>query len=236
MNITKPKLIKPKLFGDLNVWGEKLNETIDIQDIFNRDVVEAFETHEFELKRLDKEKLSIADVPSVVKPVMDNYIETGIKPVVDEYLNTEKKPELDDYTSQKKEELGSYVEEVSKVDINNYTTTKKTEINTLTIENKSQLDSHTTLKEKQLDTYEKTKETELNNYTNTMKDRVTQHTDEEIGRLLSLGVDEILSEIKELTDEIERLEAEKDIITSNEGKKYRLGIDERGILYTQEVQ
>lgn len=189
-NLTKPELVKPTINGDTDVWGRKLNDNIDKQDVFNAKLIEDSESQNTELERLEKEKFDINDVEEIVYPMMDNYADTHIKPKLDEHVETVNKPNLDAYTESKKQELNKHVQDVNKVELNTYTETKKSELDTHTTEKKSELDSYTSTKKSELDThtiekesrldlYEKEKEKELDTFTTAKKSEITQHTNTE---------------------------------------------------------
>ncbi|MGL5961957.1 MAG: tail fiber domain-containing protein [Cetobacterium sp.] len=185
MNINKPNLIKPKIFGDSNIWGEKLNENIDKQDTFYKAVVSSFDEHEAEISSLDRDKVSIIDVPAIVTPVMNNYFESVIKPNIDDYVETDSKPNID-----------SYVETDSKPNIDSYVESQKAEIDNYVEDiSKGDIDNYTEEEKEELDLYEKAKEEELEAYSKLMERDITYHADEEIERLLSHGIDGITESI-----------------------------------------
>lgn len=194
MPLSKPNLIKPRIGGDLDVWGGKLNENIDKQDAFNASIVEDSSIKDQELSRLEMEKVDKDELNTFVKDVVDNYIEDNVKPELNNHVETVNKPDIDNYVSGKKSELNQYVETVSKIEINNYTDEKKSEINNYTILKKTELNEHTEtkkteindytlVKKTELDEYEKEKELELNNFTTIKKEEITSHTNNEISNI-----------------------------------------------------
>lgn len=160
----KPSLIKPKIGGDPDIWGGKLNENIDKQDLFNQKIIEDSASQNQELSRLEEEKLSRDELDTFVSEKVDNYIEVYGKAQIDEHIETVSKPDIKNYVDSKKVEISQYVENTSKPEINSHVEKKKIELNEYNAVKKSELDEHTTLKENQLDSHTKVKETQLDAY------------------------------------------------------------------------
>lgn len=208
----KPSLIKPKIGGDPDVWGNKLNENIDKQDLFNQKIVEDSSSQDQELARLEQEKLSRDDLDTVVSEKVDNYIEVYGKVQIDEHITTVSKPDISNYVEGKKAEINQYVQTVSKPDLDSHTNKKKSELDSYNVEKKSELDAHTLEKKSELDAYEKVKEGELDTYNETKKSDLDKHEKLKEGQL-----DEFTNLKKvEIT---EHTNTEKENITSHTNSK-----------------
>ena len=174
--LTVPELIKPTQGGSQDVWGLYLNSNIDKQSEFYTKLVQDSETQNQEITRLDREKVSTSDVPTIVEPIVDQFLETNGKPMLDNYMEETIKPSIDTYTSGKKAELDNYVNLTSKPSLDSYEKEKEAELDLYTTSKKGELDSHTLEKQTQLDSYEKTKETKLDNYTIQKETQLNDYT------------------------------------------------------------
>lgn len=174
--LTVPELIKPTQGGSQDVWGLYLNSNIDKQSEFYTKLVQDSETQNQEIRRIDTEKVSTSDVPTIVEPIVDQFLETNGKPLLDNYMEETIKPSIDTYTSGKKAELDNYVNLTSKPSLDSYEKEKEAELDNYTTSKKGELDSHTLEKQTQLDSYEKTKETELDNYTIQKETQLNDYT------------------------------------------------------------
>lgn len=172
MRLTSPNLIKPKIGGDPDIWGDKLNKNLDLQSQFNKSLVTDGERQDQELVRLENEKINKSDIDTLVKNVVDNYVDTVTKP-----------------------ELGNHVETVNKPELDRYTETKKSEINTFTDEQKEELDAHEKVKEGEITQFVEGKKeelvqyvdnvnkVELNSHTQKKKDEINTFTEEQKAEL-----------------------------------------------------
>lgn len=172
MRLTSPNLIKPKIGGDPDIWGDKLNKNLDLQSQFNKSLVTDGERQDQELVRLENEKINKSDIDTLVKNVVDNYVDTVTKP-----------------------ELGNHVETVNKPELDRYTETKKSEINTFTDEQKEELDAHEKVKEGEITQFvegkkeelvqyvETVNKVELNSHTQKKKDEINTFTEEQKAEL-----------------------------------------------------
>lgn len=181
--LTVPALVKPTPGKSTDSWGLLLNSNIDKQAEFYTKLVQDSETQNQEIRRIDTEKVSTSDVPTIVEPVVVQVVEDTGKPMLDNYMEETIKPSIDTYTSGKKAELDNYVNLTSKPSLDSYEKEKEKELNTYTTTKKSELDSHTTAKKGELDAYEKTKETQLNNYTGTKQTQLDSYTNTKKGEL-----------------------------------------------------
>lgn len=182
-NITQPVLTKPTIGGDIDKWGMILNENIDKTIQFNSQLIADSENQNQELARLEREKVSKTDVPDIVEPVVQEFLETTIKPEIDDYIDTVSKPDITSHVETKKQEINTYVNTTSKPALDAYEKEKEKDLNTYTTTKKGELDSHTTAKKGELDAYEKTKETQLNNYTGTKQTQLDSYTNTKKGEL-----------------------------------------------------
>ncbi|MGL5970749.1 MAG: hypothetical protein ACRCZL_01900, partial [Cetobacterium sp.] len=146
MALVKPNLAKPKVGGDVDIWGDKLNRNVDAQDSYNSQIVQEGEKQDQELARLERDKINKSELPSFVKGVVDNYVETSVKPDLNNHTNTVNKP-----------------------DLNRHTDVKKTELNTFTEEQKAELDAHEKVKENEINVYVEAEKLEINTYVETEK-------------------------------------------------------------------
>ncbi|MGL5961933.1 MAG: BspA family leucine-rich repeat surface protein [Cetobacterium sp.] len=134
MAFKKPKLVKPKIGGDVNIWGDKLNLNVDEQDAFNNRVSEYSDSVDSELIKLNKDKLDKGDfddeVWELTKGKVDDYIHTDVEPKLDLYIETDSKEKIEVFVE------GGYSDLTNK-----------------TNEKLRQLDSYTTTKENSLEFY-----------------------------------------------------------------------------------
>lgn len=178
-----PELVKPIEGGSQDVWGRLINSNIDKQSEFYTKLVQDSETQNQEIKRIDTEKVSTSDVPTIVEPIVDQFLETNGKPLLDNYMEETIKPSIDTYTSGKKGELDNYVNLTSKPSLDSYEKEKEKELNTYTTTKKGELDSHVIAKKGELDSYEEAKEIQLNNYTATKQTQLDSYTNTKKGEL-----------------------------------------------------
>lgn len=170
--IDKPVLEKPIVGGSKDVWGDILNVNIDNTEKFHTQLLSDLETKDAELARLERDKTSKSDLPDLVHPIVDNYVESSVKPTINEYIDSTSKPAINSHVESKKQELNSYVNTTNKPELDKYTKTKEGE-----------LDTHTGEKKSELDSYEKAKEGQLDSHTNTKKEELNQHTVQKQGQL-----------------------------------------------------
>lgn len=170
--IDKPVLEKPIVGGSKDVWGDILNVNIDNTEKFHTQLLSDLETKDAELARLERDKASKSDLPDLVHPIVDNYVESSVKPTINEYIDSTSKPAINSHVESKKQELNSYVDTTNKPELDKYTKAKEGE-----------LDTHTGKKKSELDAYEKAKEGQLDSHTNTKKEELNQHTVQKQGQL-----------------------------------------------------
>ncbi|MGL6023647.1 MAG: hypothetical protein ACRC0F_03450, partial [Cetobacterium sp.] len=237
MALIKPNLTKPKVGGDVDVWGDKLNQNVDAQDLYNKQLADDSSTQAQELSRLESEKIDRSELQDFVEVVVDNYVDSNAKPNLDNYVNTVNKPSLDSHTVLKKIEIDDFTEQ-QKIELDLYEKLKETEITSYTVlskegitahsnSEKELIDSFTEEQKVELDGYEKTKEEELIVFTEEKKQEVVAKADHEIERIKTYGIDGILDEIDFATGdefEFERPEDSTDPYGDfRRGKEYRLG-------------
>lgn len=188
-SITQPKLTKPVIGGSIDVWGNILNENIDEMSAFVTQVVKESESQNFELIRLENEKMSKGEVSEIAIPIINEYVENNVKPNLDNYLISDTKPKLDEYNNEKKNELDEYIKQKNneldkhtndkKSDLDTHTEKKKGELDAYNSEKKSELDNYVDETSKvDLDVYEKTKEGELNTYTTKKTAEINKHVED----------------------------------------------------------
>ncbi|MGL5049330.1 MAG: gp53-like domain-containing protein [Fusobacteriaceae bacterium] len=205
MVLVKPLLIKPKIGGDPDIWGDKLNRNIDLQDDFNSKLVDKNGTQDQELARLEIDKISQSDINTVVKNTVDNYVEVNTKPDIDNYVETVSKPninnhvvvkknEIDVFTEEQKRELDAY-KKAKEVEITSHTELEKGNITSHVVVKKNEIDAFTEEQKIELDLFEKLQEDELNTHTDGKKVELTEKGDYEIARVMATGIDSILDEI-----------------------------------------
>lgn len=102
-------LIKPNIYGSLDVWGHILNGDLDKIGKFSEEVILDSENKDQELARLEKMIIPKDEIDSVIGVKVDNYVETSVKPNLDNYVNQTSKPNLDNYIDQKKSDLDNYI-------------------------------------------------------------------------------------------------------------------------------
>lgn len=188
MALIKPKLVKPEIGKDLNVWGDKLNENIDSQDSFNQKIIDSDATQDQELVRLEEQKIGKGELDTLVQNTIDNYIVTNVKPDLGNHVENVNKPDLDRYTTTKTEEINTFTDEEKK-ELDVYEKNKEDEINSHTISKKTEIDTHTTEKESELDMFKQAKEQELETFTGTKTEALTAHADAELERMKAGGLD-----------------------------------------------
>lgn len=170
--IDKPVLEKPIVGGSKDVWGDILNVNIDNTEKFHTQLLSDLETKDAELARLERDKASKSDLPDLVHPIVDNYVESSVKPQVETYISQKADPIITAQTEVKKQELNQHVETINKPELDEYIESKEGE-----------LDTHTGEKKSELDAYEKAKEGQLDSHTNTKKEELNQHTIQKQGQL-----------------------------------------------------
>ena len=170
--IDKPVLEKPIVGGSKDVWGDILNVNIDNTEKFHTQLLSDLETKDAELARLERDKANKSDLPDLVHPIVDNYVESSVKPTINEYIDSTSKPAINSHVESKKQELNSYVNTTNKPELDKYTKAKEGE-----------LDTHTGKKKSELDVYEKAKEGQLDSHTNTKKEELNQYTIQKQGQL-----------------------------------------------------
>ena len=203
--IVKPNLKKPIINGSIDEWGYILNDNIDITMRFAEETIQDLSNKDSELARLDEEKISKTQLPTLVKNTVDNYVETETKPDLETHVNSVNKPELDRYVNSKKIELDSHeklkerrldtyttgkeaqldnhVETVNKLTLSKFTETKKPIIDGYVSSGKQNIDNHIVAKKKDLDLYTETKKSELTSHTSSMKIQLEEKTTTEKGVL-----------------------------------------------------
>lgn len=223
MPLTKPNLTKPKIGGDPDVWGDKLNKNIDLIDSFNKSIVDDGARQDEELSRLENEKINKTDLDTLVKNVVDNYVDAVTKPDLGNHVNTVNKPELDRYTETKKSEINTFTEaqkveldehekakegeitqfvEAKKDELVQYVdTVSKVEINSHTENKKQEIDSFTEEQKVELDAHEKLKEGQLDAYEKTKEGQLDNHVETVNKVELKNYVDSKKSEIDNFTEE-----------------------------------
>lgn len=243
MLIKKPSLIKPHIGGDTDVWGNKLNENIDKQDIFNQSIVEDSVAQYQEISRLDNEKINRKELNDLVQNTVDNYVDENTKPKLNEYVENVSKPEINRYVDTKKIELNN-LSDIKKEELNRHEKEKENEINLYVSDKKSELDSYTDIKKQnldgfteeqknELDLYEKVKESQLDEFKEVKNVEITNHTNSEIERINATGIDTKVSKSGDTMTGpliIESQEDHKLIIksTSDNKENYILGRDASG--------
>lgn len=223
MPLTKPTLIKPKIGGDPDIWGDKLNKNLDMLDSFNKTIVEDGGRQDEELARLEKDKINKSDIDTVVKTVVDNYVDTVTKPDLGNHVDTVNKPELDRYTETKKGEINIFTEqqkveldehekikegeitsfvESKKAELVEYVdTVSKVEINSHTEKKKQEIDVFTEEQKSELDAHEKLKEKELDSYEKQKESELNNHVETVNKVELKEYVDTKKVEIDEFTEQ-----------------------------------
>lgn len=199
MPLTKPNLTKPKIGGDPDIWGDKLNKNIDLIDSFNKAIVDDGARQDEELSRLENEKINKTDLDTLVKNVVDNYVDTVTKPDLGNHVDTINKPELDRYTETKKSEINNFTEaqkteldeheKIKEGEINTHVSNKIGEINSHVESKKVEINDFTEEQKAELDAYEKVKEGQLESFKDEKKVEITSHTDSEIERINATGID-----------------------------------------------
>ncbi|MGL6185550.1 MAG: gp53-like domain-containing protein [Clostridium chrysemydis] len=223
MPLEKPNLIKPKIGGDPDIWGNKLNENIDKQNSFNKQIVDDSSSKDQEIARLDRDKINKNDLDVFVKNVVDNYVEENTKPQLNQHVETVNKPELDNYTNTKKLELNNltdtkkeelnvheklkegeitqFVEEKKEELVQYVDTVSKVEINSHTEKKKQEINTFTEEQKVELDAHEKLKEGQLDAYEKTKEGQLDNHVETVNKVELKNYVDSKKSEIDNFTEE-----------------------------------
>lgn len=228
----KPNLIKPHIGGDTDVWGNKLNENIDKQDVFNQTIIEDSVTQYQEIARLDEEKINRSELNTLVQNTIDNYVDENTKPKLNEHVENVNKPELNRYVDVKKEELSQH-EKTKETELDLHTSKKKEELNTYSKNKETELNNYTEEQKNELDIYEQAKEVQLNEFKDVKNVEITNHTNSEIERINATGIDGKVSKSGDTmtgTLIIESQEDHKLIIksTSDNKENYILGRDASG--------
>lgn len=184
----KPNLIKPHIGGDVDVWGNKLNENIDKQDAFNQTIIEDSVAQYQEIARLDEEKINRNELNTLVQNTVDNYVDENTKPKLNEHVENVNKPELNRYVDAKKEELNQH-EEAKETELDLHTAKKKEELNTYSKDKETEINNYTEERKNELDIYEQAKEIQLDAFKDVKKVEITNHTDSEIERINATGIE-----------------------------------------------
>lgn len=184
----KPNLIKPHIGGDTDVWGNKLNENIDKQDVFNQTIIEDSVAQYQEISRLDEEKINRSELNTLVQNTIDNYVDENTKPKLNEHVENVNKPELNRYVDTKKEELNQH-EKTKETELDLHTSKKKEELNTYIKNKETEIDNYTEEQKNELDVYEQAKEVQLNEFKDVKNVEITNHTNSEIERINATGID-----------------------------------------------
>lgn len=147
MVINKPIFQKPIIHGDYDVWGDKINTILDLQDSFNGSVKINVDEHSTAISNLDNNKLNIADISTHVTPVMDNYFENTVKVNIDNYVTNTSLVSINDYVDTKKATLDNAITQADALTItltaqNN---TASTNIQTLQTENATSVTNYNNL-------------------------------------------------------------------------------------------
>lgn len=184
----KPNLIKPHIGGDVDVWGNKLNENIDKQDVFNQTIIEDSVAQYQEITRLDEEKINRSELNTLVQNTIDNYVDENTKPKLNEHVENVNKPELNRYVDVKKEELSQH-EKTKETELDLHTSKKKEELNTYSKNKETEINNYTEEQKNELDIYEQAKEVQLNEFKDVKNVEITNHTNSEIERINATGID-----------------------------------------------
>lgn len=186
--LSAPKLNKPRIGGDLDVWGNKLNENIDKQDVFNQTIIEDSVAQYQEIARLDEEKINRSELNTLVQNTIDNYVDENTKPKLNEHVENVNKPELNRYVDAKKEELNQH-EKTKETELDLHTSKKKEELNTYIKNKETEINNYTEEQKNELDIYEQAKEVQLNEFKDVKNVEITNHTNSEIERINATGID-----------------------------------------------
>lgn len=196
----KPLLYKPKIGGDFNTWGLKLNKNVDEQDLFNRDITITFTAVNTELSRLDRDKISFEVLDTYVKTVVNNYIEVYTKPDINIYVEFLKNESIKPFVEVQKTELNEHTS-VKKSELDSYSKTKESEITVHSTTEKGGITSHANGEKLSITDFSEDKKGEITVHTNNEIKKVTAHTtgveiprltaqaDLEIERINSIGID-----------------------------------------------
>lgn len=179
-SLIAPSLTNPIVGASVDEWGYTLNSNIDAMRQFNIGIIEDSNTQNQELVRLDNEKVSKTEVPDVVEPIIDRFIQDKVVPSIDSHYEEGIKPSITTFVEGKKTELNNHVESVNKPELDRYTEDKKEQIKQHT-NNEIQRVVNTTAQ----------KVEEINNYTNEKKEVITTHTSTEINKLTSEGTTQV---------------------------------------------
>lgn len=230
--LSAPKLNKPRIGGDLDVWGNKLNENIDKQDVFNQTIIEDSVAQYQEIARLDEEKINRSELNTLVQNTIDNYVDENTKPKLNEHVENVNKPELNRYVDAKKEELNQH-EKTKETELDLHTSKKKEELNTYIKNKETEINNYTEEQKNELDIYEQAKEVQLNEFKDAKNVEITNHTNSEIERINAAGISGKVSKSGDTmtgTLIVESQENHKLIIksTSDNQENYILGRDVSG--------
>ncbi|MGL6024131.1 MAG: leucine-rich repeat protein [Cetobacterium sp.] len=195
MALIKPNLIKPNIGGDVDVWGGKLNQNVDAQDLYNKQLADENSGITQEINRLEEVKLSKTESSEFISSIINNLVDTTVKDNIDEYVDEVGKGSLDEHVAKNKIDIDKFVN-IKKDELSSYEKQKENELDDYSLEKQVAIDVYVDSKKIELDLHEKQKEIELGDFSIEMKDVISKKTDDEIERLLGSGMDYVLNEIE----------------------------------------